>query len=170
MRQHHTKNKGDLGLLHAQVDLAERGYGVLMPQTEHEAFDLVAYKEQTFWRIQVKYRAAMRGYVRVSLSSSWADRHGSHFVAMDRTLVDLVCIYCPDTRECYYVDPARFGSAVCLRVDPTRNRQLKGIVWAKDFTNIPVVPGVSSATRIALEGTSQVRHSRGSRADPRMRP
>ena len=46
MRQHHTKNKGDLGELYAQLDL--KGYGVLQPLTEHEAFDLVAYKDDRF--------------------------------------------------------------------------------------------------------------------------
>ncbi|HDR4901174.1 hypothetical protein OCF11_05865 [Bacillus cereus] len=32
---HHTKTKGDLAVLKAQVDLYEKGYMILTPQTEH---------------------------------------------------------------------------------------------------------------------------------------
>ena len=36
---HHTKNKGDLGVLKAQVDLYQKGYLILLPHTEHSPFD-----------------------------------------------------------------------------------------------------------------------------------
>src|SRR5690349_12295313 len=116
MRAHHTKNKGDFGLFQAQLDLVKKGYGILLPMTEHEAFDLVAYKEGKFLRVQVKYRRAFNGVIRVPFFSSWADRHGVHVVQMEKTVVDLVCVYCPDTDRCYYVDPRRFGGAVLLRL------------------------------------------------------
>ncbi|MCZ2258066.1 hypothetical protein KSU66_06130 [Sporosarcina sp. G11-34] len=45
---HHTKNKGDLGVLKAQVDLHQKGYLILNPLTEHAPFDLVVYKENNF--------------------------------------------------------------------------------------------------------------------------
>ena len=137
MRFHHTKNKGDLGVLHAQVDLVEQGYGVLLPLTEHEAFDLVAYREGTFWRVQVKYRAAVGGVISLALESSWADRHGTHSAPLDKDRVDVVCIYCPDTRRCYYIEPRRHGTRVCLRIAPTRNGQSRGVSFAEDFTRFP---------------------------------
>ena len=37
---HHTKNKGDLGVLKAQVDLHQKGYLILLPHTEYSPFDL----------------------------------------------------------------------------------------------------------------------------------
>ena len=43
--KHHTKNKGDLGVLKAQVDLHEKGYMILLPQSEHSPFDVVGYKD-----------------------------------------------------------------------------------------------------------------------------
>jgi len=48
MRYHHTKNKGDLGLVQAMADLAEKGWSILVPLTEHEAFDLVAHRDGRF--------------------------------------------------------------------------------------------------------------------------
>jgi len=40
---HHTKDKGDLGVLKAQVDLFEHGFIVALPVTEHAPFDLIIY-------------------------------------------------------------------------------------------------------------------------------
>ncbi len=54
---HPTKNKGDLGVLKAQADLCTKGYLVLIPLSEHSLFDLVAYKDRDFLRIQVKFRS-----------------------------------------------------------------------------------------------------------------
>ncbi len=42
---HHTKSKGDLGVLKAQVDLYQKGFMILFPATEHAPFDLVVYKD-----------------------------------------------------------------------------------------------------------------------------
>ena len=69
MRPHHTKNKGDLGVLHAKVDLAEKGYRLLLPLSEHEPFDLVAYKDGTFLRVQVRYRTMVNGFICVEFKS-----------------------------------------------------------------------------------------------------
>lgn len=110
---------------------------MLTPLTEHEAFDLVAYKEHRFYRVQVKYRAAVRGYVNVAFATSWADRHGVHSVPMDRSFVDVLCIYCPDTNSCYYLDPKTLGQAVRLRIAPSRNHQRQRIRWARDYLEVP---------------------------------
>lgn len=40
---HHTKTKGYLGVLKAQVDMHQQGYQILKPLTEHAPFDLVIY-------------------------------------------------------------------------------------------------------------------------------
>jgi hypothetical protein len=137
MRAHHTKDKGDLGVLHAKVDLAEKGYFLLQPLTEHAPFDLVVYKDERFLRVQVKYRAVVRGSIILNLRSAWADRHGTHMVPMDKSAIDLLCIYCPDTRTCYYADPLEFDTSVSLRITPPRNGQVKNIRLASNYTEIP---------------------------------
>jgi len=144
MRPHHTKNKGDLGVLHAKVDLAEKGYRLLLPLSEHEPFDLVAYRDETFLRVQVRYRTAVNGLLWIRFQTSWADRHGTHTLKLDKRAVDVFCVYCPDTRTCYYVDPRDGETGVTLRLNAPLNFQKKGVRWAKDFTEIPTtVRGVS---------------------------
>ena len=82
--KHHTKEKGDLGVLKAQVSLYEQGYLILQPVTEHAAFDLVAYRGGFFKRIQVKYKSLDKtGALTVHFRSSWADKHGSHMRAVN---------------------------------------------------------------------------------------
>lgn len=84
MGRHHTKDKGDLGVAKAHADLVGKGYYVLFPATEHAPFDLVAYAAGTFHRIQVKYRSARAGAVRLNFRSTWADRHGAHSTPIDK--------------------------------------------------------------------------------------
>jgi hypothetical protein len=165
MRPHHTKSKGDLGLLHAMADLAEKGWGILVPMTEHEAFDLVAYRGTTFVRVQVKYRAAVDGFIAVPFSSCWADRHGVHKLLMDKEVVDLVCVYCPDTKQCYYIDPKRHPRSVQLRIEPPKNGQKKNIHEAARYTQLPFGPLAQlDESKALLKLRPLVRTQQGSRS------
>jgi hypothetical protein len=134
--KHHTKNKGDLGVLKAQADLAQKEYCVLNPLTEHAPFDVVAYKGQAFKRIQVKYRTASKGVLQIRFKNFWVDRHGLHSVPLDKSQVDLFCVYCPDTDKCYYFDPKAFGKSLTLRIAPPKNGQKKNLKLAEDFRGI----------------------------------
>ena len=135
---HHTKQKGDLGVLKAQVDLFEQGFTILAPLTEHSPFDLVAYRDGEFRRVQVKYRKLDRhGKLDIKFSTCWADKNGAHTVPIDKNEVDLYCVFCPDTDECYYLDPKEFGSNMTLRVKTPKNNQLKNVNFAADFRRVP---------------------------------
>ena len=138
MQSHHTKDKGDLGVLKAQLDLFEQGFTLFVPLTEHCPFDLAAYKDGNFRRVQVKYRSMSRsGRIEVKFSTCWADRLGTHTVPTDKDEVDTDCVYCPDTDECYYLDPRQFGSSVPLRVEASKNSQKLNIDFAPDFRGVP---------------------------------
>ena len=135
---HHTKVKGDLGVLKAQLDLYEQGFVILNPMTEHAAFDLVAYRACEFIRVQVKYKSVDKfGGMTVHFRSSWTDKHGTHTRQIDKDEVDLYCIYCPETDECYYLDPKEFNKSVTLRVEASKNNQSKNIKLAADYRRVP---------------------------------
>jgi len=137
MREHHTKNKGDLGVLKAQLDLYEKGYLILTPHTEHSPFDLVGYKNGKFLRIQVKYRTAKNGKIEVPFRTSWADKNGSHTQDYDKNEIDVMCVYCPDTDKCYYVNPQECNKTFNLRLSKPKNNQINGIHLAEDYLSIP---------------------------------
>ena len=135
---HHTKSKGDLGVLKAQVDLFEQGFTICVPQTEHAPFDLVAYKNGEFRRVQVKFRAlGQNGALQIRFASCWADRNGTHTVPIDKDEVDLYCVYCPETDACYYLEPKKFGSNVTLRVEASKNSQTRRVNFASDYRRAP---------------------------------
>ena len=133
---HHTKNKGDLGVAKAHADLVAQGFIVLFPTTEHAPFDLVAYADGRFHRVQVKYRSAKSGALTVHFRAMWADRSGTHIRPIDKTAIDVVCAYCPETDECYYVSPIAHRSSVTLRVVPPRNGQSTGVLPASAFRSL----------------------------------
>ncbi len=135
---HHTKGKGDLGVLKAQLDLYEQGFTILTPQTEHSPFDLVAYRNGEFRRVQVKYRSVDRyGKLDVKFSTCWTDKNGTHTVPIDKLEVDLYCVYCPDTDECYYLNPDEFGSSASLRVETPKNNQRRNVKFVADYRRAP---------------------------------
>ena len=135
---HHTKEKGDLGVFKAQVDLFEQGYMILSPLTEHAPFDLVAYKNGNFHRIQIKYRKLDRyGKLDIKFSTCWTDKQGTHIVPVDKDEVDLYCVYCPDTDECYYLAPKEFSSNATLRIHSPKNNQKLNVRFASDYRRVP---------------------------------
>lgn len=135
---HHTKEKGDLGVLKAQLDLFEQGFVILNPVTEHTPFDLVAYRNGEFKKIQVKYKSVDKtGAITVHFRSSWADKNGIHMRQIDKDEIDLYCIYCPDTDECYYLHPKDYNRSVTLRVETSRNNQLMNVKLASDYRRVP---------------------------------
>lgn len=137
MRYHHTKNKGDLGVLKAAADLAAKGWNVFWPMTEHAAYDLVAERNDVFIRVQVKYRTMKNGRLYVPFRSCWADRHGVHEAPIDKSSIDVMCIYCPDTDACYYLDPKAFAESVSLRILDPANNQRKNVRLAVDYKKLP---------------------------------
>ena len=50
MRTHHTKTKGDLGVMAAAYDLTNKGFIVCFPMTEHAPYDLLADREGSHTR------------------------------------------------------------------------------------------------------------------------
>ena len=138
MIHHHTKAKGDLGVLKAQVSLYEQGYLILQPVTEHAPFDLVAYKDGFFKRVQVKYKSVDKtGAITVHFRSCWADKNGTHMQAVDKDEIDLYCIYCPESDECYYLDPNDYDKSVTLRVETPKNNQSRNVRLASDYRRVP---------------------------------
>lgn len=135
---HHTKTKGDIGVLKAQLDLYQRGFFVSIPLSEHAPFDLVITRKGRSRTVQVKTRKVdATGSLEVKMASSWADRHGSHRSRVDVLQIDLYCVYCPDTDACYYFDPKGQGASIRLRVSAPKNGQAKRIRFADDYREVP---------------------------------
>jgi hypothetical protein len=136
--RHHTKDKGDKGTGNVIADLLSKGIQVCLPLSEHLPFDLIAVKQDgSLLRVSVKYRTLKKGSVYVVFSSSYSDSHGVHTKEIDKNLIDLLAIYCPETKEVYYVIPSNFDKSVTLRVEESKNNQTKGVNLAKNYLLVP---------------------------------
>jgi hypothetical protein len=120
------------------ADLLSKGIQVCLPLSEHLPFDLIAVKQDgSLLRVSVKYRTLKKGSVYVVFSSSYSDSHGVHTKEIDKNLIDLLAIYCPETKEVYYVIPSNFDKSVTLRVEESKNNQTKGVNLAKNYLLVP---------------------------------
>lgn len=136
---HFTKDKGDLGVFKVMSRLSELGYIVLQPLTEHAPFDIVAYKDSKFYRIQVKYRKKNTiGTLVVKLCTSWADKRGNHEKFYDMSCLDIFAIYCPDSDKCYFIKTEELKGlhSFALRLDNPRNNLKSRVRYARKYTEI----------------------------------
>jgi len=134
---HHTKEKGDIGLLAVLLDLSLKGYKVFTSNSEHLPFDLIAYREGgIFLRIQVKYRKIRNGRIDITSRTSWADKNGSHDKPYNKNELDYFAVYCPDNDKCYYIGINDFDKSFTLRFEDTRNNNITKIRFAKDYEEI----------------------------------
>ena len=139
MKIHHTKNKGDLGVLKAQADLCAKGFLVCLPLSEHAPFDLVVFKDDVFKRVQVKARTLRQGKLTVRFEQSYSDKNGVHTRKVDMNSIDLYFVYCLDNDTCYYFQVNEFkkSSTINLRVSTPKNNQNQHIRWAQDYREVP---------------------------------
>lgn len=139
MKKHHTKDKGDLGVLKAQVDLAEKGWLSLRPQSEHAPFDLVIYKDGNFKRVQVKFRSLNKvGQLAVKFQTYWSNKKGTNRVDQDKSEIDILCIYCPNIDKCAYISIKEVvGKDIILRVETPKNNQKANVKMFFDYCRVP---------------------------------
>ena len=137
---HITTTKGDIGVAKVTADLLEKGLQVLVPTAASVAYDLVIYDGSKYFKAQVKYRTKnSSGILQVELRRTTMNNRKK----MRRTFltlkdVDIIAVYCPDTRECYYFLMTNLKvRTMSLRIDPTKNNQAKSVLWAKNYTNFP---------------------------------
>lgn len=120
---HHTKDKGDLGLIKVMCDLSEQGFKILTPFSEHLPFDLVAFSPVSgkLYKVQVKYRKLSKGVVTVPLKTSFLSSEGIVAKRYKDGDFDVIAVYCPDIQSCAYLtsaDTEHLNNSATLRVEP----------------------------------------------------
>lgn len=132
--QHFTKTKGDNGVAHVIADLSDKGIDIFIPLSEHLPFDLIGLlSNKQLKKISVKYRKIVNGKIDVLFKSVYSDSNGTHVTKVDKSEIDIIAIYCPDTKEVYYINPNDFNESVSLRITIPKNNQIKGINFSKDY-------------------------------------
>lgn len=129
-----THDCGDIGVAKVTADLIVQGWQVLIPISAVSPFDLVAYKDGIFRRIQVKYRTAKNGTLLISCEIQKVSRRKLERRVNDQ--VDYVAAYCPDNDSCYYISVTGSQGQYNLRIEPTRNNQKNLVRMGSDFRSL----------------------------------
>jgi hypothetical protein len=127
-----TTTKGDIGVALATADLIRQGYQVLNPVSAVSPFDIVAYKDGQFYRLQVKYRELRDGTVSANIRRSVIGGGRVVHTPMTSDDIDYVVFYCPDNGLCYYIPRSDFDVVAILRVTPPKNNQSRLVLERKD--------------------------------------
>lgn len=123
---HHTKDKGDLASAIVIADLARKGYSVFIPVVcEHLPFDLIAYGNGKFYRLQCKHCADGE----IKRSTSWADKAGSHSRRYLPDDFDYYALYLPQVERVAYPSINFQGGVINSSVPET----FVPFYWYEDF-------------------------------------
>ena len=135
LRPMDTRTKGLIGELAVSKHLTEAGAIVFVPLNTLQRFDLLAYHDGRYYRIQVKYISVRNGAISVANTTSPGSLGKKKpYVRGD---YDVMAIYCPDTARCYFLPNLRAQITSVLRVMDTKNGQARGIKWARDYECFP---------------------------------
>ena len=133
MRYHHTKNKGDLGVAKVIADLIDKGYGILLPLSEHLPYDIVAADENgELIKIQAKYRSGEA--ISLRNQTSWADKNGTHRVDYSPDAFDFFAAYSPKVEAVIYIHWN--GNFKNLNIRTSLPNSATPYYWYEDFTEL----------------------------------
>ena len=130
-----TKLKGDLAEVAALKRFITKGYQVLKPFGDGYHYDLVIVEsgDTHFAKVQCKSATITNGAIHCNLMRKEYVDGVYKDVLYKNGDVDYFAIYCQETDKVYLIEWSRGIRAITLRVESTKNNQLKGVVWAKDF-------------------------------------
>ena len=117
------------------ANLIKAGTKVSLPIDGSLAYDLIADTNGSLARVQCKTGRVVNGAVlfKTSSISYYKGEVKSRIDYIDKA--DLFAVYCESTDKVYVV-PVKdcpSGGSGCLRIDPSKNNQTKGVKWAKDY-------------------------------------
>jgi PD-(D/E)XK endonuclease len=132
---HVTHQKGEIAQLKVMLRAMEKGVALSKPLIESR-YDFILDDGQKLERVQVKYAdgkwLTSQGSVRINLKS-WEGRKMSRRYSVDE--VDALLVYIPQIDKVLRFEANFFceRAGFTVRIDPAKNRQVKGILNAQDF-------------------------------------
>jgi hypothetical protein len=128
----HTKQKGDITTAKVMTHLLALGKTVLIPWGDNQRYDLVIDEGNHFKRVQCKTGRLINGCIAFNTSSTGNPNAPYRNSYLGQA--DLFGVFSPELDKCYLV-PVEQVSVVeaRLRIEPTKNNQAKGVLWACTF-------------------------------------
>ena len=130
-----TNQKGDIGLSHVITDIIEKGFFPFLPFSDTTHVDLIiADEKMKIQRVQVKY--INTGKTGTLLISTATVVNGKK-VPVDLSKIDIWAIYCPNTKEIYYIRSVELlgMKTMTLRINEPKKTQYN-VRYAKNYLDL----------------------------------
>lgn len=123
--------KGDITTAIVMVRLLSRGYVVLQPWGVSHRYDLVIDDNGKFSRVQCKTGRLKPGVVEFNSSNTyWYGKSRHNYKGQ----IEYFGVHSFDLNKTYLVPVGIASETVTkIRVEPTKNGQTKGIIWASSY-------------------------------------
>jgi PD-(D/E)XK endonuclease len=130
-----TDQKGaiaETALAHAAAKLCIPVYA---PVSEGGRYDLIFDVGSSLLRVQCKWAVRLGGVVMIRCRSCRRSRAGIVHRSYTTEEIDLIAGYCAELDKCYVIPFAEYfrRGGIHLRLEPTKNNQRHGILWAREF-------------------------------------
>lgn len=114
------------------ADILRRGHKVAVPVGEDWRYDLIVLRRGKLERVQCKYTESDGAVVLVRCRScnNW------NVIKYTQEDIDWIATYDKTTDKVYYAPSRLLGSGrafISLRLKPSKNGQVKGVLLAEDF-------------------------------------
>lgn len=132
-----SKRKGNIGEAQALARLVSLGNPVATPFGDNERYDLVVESlNGKLLKAQIKYSSELSESGALSFYLRSSKNHTSHKGTYGyRNQVDIFLLYHTITNEVYVIESKNVNNQtrINLRISPTKNKQNKKVLFAKDF-------------------------------------
>lgn len=129
-----TKDKGDIAEAFAIARLLQLGYSVSVPFGDNQRYDLIVDKGGELLKVQVKYCSIRKQVIEVPLASVYSLKNENVIRHYEKTEIDIVLVYCPDTEKLYWIDFHSIDNrySIKLRFDKKGDNQRR-VKLAEDY-------------------------------------
>ena len=127
-----TKQIGNITEVAVMLAFLQQGYNVLTPYGNCERYDFVVDINNRFYKIQVKTASDQNGKIVIPTSST--NYSGGKWIRNKYTDEEIDFFATTYNNQAYLIPIVDCGGReISLRYEPTKNGQISGIKWLKDY-------------------------------------
>lgn len=137
----HRKDLGTLGEIVVIKQCLEKGLEVFTSVGDNTKADLVVRTEEGLQKLQVKCYTPDDGKITLYVTKSGP---GYSYSYTDKDIDWFVVVNASNLNQIAWINAkvllSKYSKSCKLRLNPTKNNQVKGITWFKDFGTFPFGP------------------------------
>ena len=128
-----SKQKGNITELETMLAFLKLGYNVLVPYGDCERYDFVVDANGKFIRIQSKSSSSDDDGASFKFCCRSSHQSNGKTVHCQYTIDEIDYFITSFNNKCYLIPVSECGADKRLRLLPTKNGQVRGISWAKNY-------------------------------------